>query len=170
MPSSIAFRASIVLAAGRSFLFLVRLIERLPVLALPAWARNSSMPVDGRDITDYLVRSATADDALAGRAWDAVGPERMTHGQMMERIADLMMVGRPRFDLSFSMTPVAAPVAAAVAGEDLGLIEPLMESLEPDLLPRDPRPRRVRRAPAHLRRRRRARAARTGSHTEVRAR
>jgi len=138
VPSSIAFRASLVIAAGsRSFLFLVRLIERLPVLALPAWARNRSMPVDGRDVMAYLVRAATAPDALAGRAWDAIGPELMTYEHMMERIADSMMVGRPRVNLGFSLTPVAAPVAAAVAGEDVGLIEPLMESLESDLLPRD---------------------------------
>ena len=37
-PESIAMRASIVIGArSRSFRFLVRLIERLPVLALPAW-------------------------------------------------------------------------------------------------------------------------------------
>ena len=48
----------------------------------------------------------------------------MTHGQMMERIADLMIVGRPKLRLAFSLTPIAAPVAAAVAGEDVGLIEP----------------------------------------------
>ena len=40
-PESIALRASIVIGArSRSFRFLVRLIERLPVLALPAWRRN----------------------------------------------------------------------------------------------------------------------------------
>ena len=38
VPESVALRASIVIAArSRSFRFLVRLIERLPVLALPAW-------------------------------------------------------------------------------------------------------------------------------------
>lgn len=138
VPSSIAFRASIVVSSGsRSFLFLVRLIERMPVLPFPAWTRHRSMPVDGRDVTQYLLGAATAGDALAGRAWDAVGPELMTHGHMMERIADAMLVGRPKVRLSFSLTPVAAPVAAAVAGEDVGLIEPLMESLESDLLPRD---------------------------------
>jgi uncharacterized protein YbjT (DUF2867 family) len=138
VPSSLAFRASMVIAGNsRSFVFLVRLIERLPVLALPAWARNRSYPVDGRDVIEYLVRAATADDDLAGRSWDAIGPEMMSHGQMMERIAELMLVGRARFDLGFSLTPVAAQVAAAVAGEDIGLIEPLMESLGSDLLPRD---------------------------------
>ena len=37
------------------------------------------------------------------------------------------------------MTPIAAPVAAAIAGEDAGFVAPLMESLAGDLLPRDDR-------------------------------
>jgi hypothetical protein len=41
--------------------------------------------------------------------------------------------------LNLTMTPVASVVASAVAGEDIGLIGPLMESLEHDLLPRDDR-------------------------------
>jgi hypothetical protein len=56
---------------------------------------------------------------------------------MLERIAAVMLIDRPAISLSFNLTPVAAVVAAAVAGEDPGLIEPLMESLEHDLLPRD---------------------------------
>src|SRR5205807_1830334 len=37
-PGSVAFRASIVIGAhSRSFRFLVRLVERLPVMAVPAW-------------------------------------------------------------------------------------------------------------------------------------
>ena len=57
----------------------------------------------------------------------------------MERIADAMLVRRPRLSINVSMTPVASVVASAVAGEDVGLIGPLMESLEHDLLPRDDR-------------------------------
>ncbi len=137
VSEAIAFRASIVIAGNsRSFVFLVRLIERLPVLALPAWARHRSHPIDGRDVTDYLVRAATAPRDLSG-SWDAIGPELMTHAEMVERIAESMLVGRARIDLKFSLTPIAAPVAAALACEDIGLIEPLMESLESDLLPRD---------------------------------
>jgi hypothetical protein len=138
VPDSIAFRASMVIAANsRSFRFLVRLIERLPVLALPAWRVNRSYPIDGRDITDYLVRAATAGPGLSGRAWDAIGPEMLSHAEMMRRIADSMMVGRPEIGLGFSLTPIASVLAAAVAGEDHDLIEPLMESLESDLLPAD---------------------------------
>jgi hypothetical protein len=58
---------------------------------------------------------------------------------MIERIADLMLVRRPALRLGRDVTSIAAPVAAAIAGEDPGFIGPLMESLSGDLLPRDER-------------------------------
>src|SRR5919199_5898535 len=137
-PESIALRASIVIGArSRSFRFLVRLIERLPVLALPAWRRNRTQPIDGRDVLAFLARAATAPAALAGRSWDIAGPDLMTYEELIDRIAAAMIVERPKLRLGFALTPVASQVAAAVAGEDPALIEPLMEGLEHDLLPRD---------------------------------
>jgi uncharacterized protein YbjT (DUF2867 family) len=134
----VALRASIVIAArSRSFRFLVRLIERLPVLALPAWRTNRTQPLDGRDVLEFLAAAATLPARHAGRAWDLGGPDAMTYAEMLERIGDVMMIDRPALRLGFNLTPVASVVAAAVAGEDPGLIEPLMESLEHDLLPRD---------------------------------
>ena len=133
----IAFRASIVIGArSRSFRFLVRLIERLPVLALPAWRIHRTQPIDGRDVLDFLVRAADAPAELAGRSWDLAGPESMTYQELIARIAEHMLVDRPAIPLGFSLTPVASVVAAAVAEEDPGFITPLMESLESDLLPR----------------------------------
>jgi uncharacterized protein YbjT (DUF2867 family) len=134
---AIALRASIVIGArSRSFRFLVRLIERLPVLALPAWRVHRTQPIDGRDVLDFLVRAADAPGALAGRSWDIGGPEAMTYQELIERIAHVMLVDRPAIRLGFSLTPVASVVAAALAAEDPGFITPLMESLESDLLPR----------------------------------
>jgi uncharacterized protein YbjT (DUF2867 family) len=134
----IALRASIVIGArSRSFRFLVRLIERLPVLALPAWRSNRTQPIDGRDVLDYLVAAADAPAALAGRSYDIAGPEAMTYQELIGRIAAAMLVERPAIPLGFSLTPVASVVAAAVAAEDPGFITPLMESLESDLLPCD---------------------------------
>jgi uncharacterized protein YbjT (DUF2867 family) len=136
-PESVAFRASIVIAArSRSFRFLVRLIERLPVLAVPAWRRHRTQPIDGRDVLEFLAAAATVDARHTGRTWDLGGPEVMTYGEMLERIGDVMMLERLTLRLRFNLTPVASVVAAAVAGEDPGLIAPLMESLEYDLLPR----------------------------------
>jgi uncharacterized protein YbjT (DUF2867 family) len=137
-PDSVALRASIVVAArSRSFRFLVRLIERLPVLALPAWRVNRTQPVDGRDVLEFLAAAATLDTRHTGRAWDIGGPDVMSYQQMLERIAKVMMIDRPAISLPFNFTPVASVVASAIAEEDPGLIEPLMESLEHDLLPRD---------------------------------
>jgi uncharacterized protein YbjT (DUF2867 family) len=133
----IALRASIVIGArSRSFRFLVRLIERLPVLALPAWRVHRTQPIDGRDVLAFLTRAAEAPATLAGRSWDIAGPEVMTYQRLIERIADTMLVDRPALRLGFSLTPVASVVAAAVASEDPGFIAPLMESLDSDLLPR----------------------------------
>jgi uncharacterized protein YbjT (DUF2867 family) len=138
VPEGVALRASIVIGArSRSFRFLVRLIERLPVLALPAWRANRTAPIDGRDVIEYLARAATAPAGLTGRSWDIGGPEVMTYEELITRIADAMMVDRPRLGLGLSMTPVASVVAAAIAGEDPALITPLMEGLEGDLVPRD---------------------------------
>ena len=40
-PESVALRASIVISArSRSFRFLVRLVERVPVMPLPAWREH----------------------------------------------------------------------------------------------------------------------------------
>jgi uncharacterized protein YbjT (DUF2867 family) len=136
-PESIAMRASIVIGArSRSFRFLVHLIERLPVLALPAWRHNRTQPVDGRDVLEFLARAATAPKELSGRSWDIAGPDVMSYGELVERIADVMLVSRPRVGLNVTMTGLASVVAAAIADEDVGLITPLMESLEYDLLPR----------------------------------
>jgi uncharacterized protein YbjT (DUF2867 family) len=137
VPEGIALRASIVIGArSRSFRFLVRLIERLPIMALPAWRENRTAPVDGRDVLAFLARAATGGPELMG-SWDIAGPDVMTYAEMITRISDAMLVRRPALDLGFSLTPIASVVAAVVAGEDFGLIEPLMESLEHDLLPRD---------------------------------
>jgi uncharacterized protein YbjT (DUF2867 family) len=144
VPDSVALRASIVIGArSRSFRFLVRLIERLPVLALPAWHANRTQPIDGRDVLEYLVRAADEPRA-AGRSLDLAGPEAMTYGELVERIRDLMLVGRPALRLrELTATPLASRLAAAVAGEDHGLVGPLMEGLESDLLPRDDAARRL---------------------------
>jgi uncharacterized protein YbjT (DUF2867 family) len=137
-PESIAFRASIVVAGrSRSFRFLVRLIERMPVLAVPAWHTHRTQPIDGRDVLEYLARAAMVAPEHAGRPWDIGGPDVMSYGELLDRIADVMLIDRPTLRLRFNLTPVASVVSAAIAGEDAGLIGPLMESLEYDLLPRD---------------------------------
>src|SRR5688500_6782541 len=137
-PAGVALRASIVIGAGsRSFRFLVRLVERMPVLALPGWHEHRTQPIDGRDVIEFLARAAIAQEA-AGRSLDIVGPEVITYGAMIERIRDLMLVGRPAVRLRrLQATPLASRIAATLADEEHELIGPLMEGLSYDLLARD---------------------------------
>ncbi len=136
-PEAITLRASMVIGAGSaSFDLLAGLVEKLPVLALPAWHENRTAPIDERDAIDYLARSATLD--LQGdtrRTFDIGGPEEMTYGTMVERIGGLAGRERPSVHLPVSATPVASRVAAALTGGKRALVEPLMHSLEYDLVP-----------------------------------
>jgi uncharacterized protein YbjT (DUF2867 family) len=134
-PESLAFRASIVIGANsRSFRFLVRLIERMPLLVLPPWRDNRTAPIDERDVSEFLLAAATATD-IEHETLDIAGPDTLSYRQLIERIRDLMMVGRPTIGLPLlTLTPIASRIAALIASEDPGFIEPLMESLDSDLL------------------------------------
>ena len=137
---AVALRASIIIGAqSRSFRFLVRLVERLPALPLPPWRAFRTAPIDERDVIAMLVAAATTEHAAGGLSLDIGGPDVLSYGEIVERIADLMLVGRIPVRLGFSASIVASRVAAAIAGEDHALIGPLMDGLNADLLPRDDR-------------------------------
>ncbi|QEC47470.1 NAD-dependent epimerase/dehydratase family protein [Baekduia soli] len=139
-PEALALRASIVIGArSRSFRFLVRLVERVPVMPLPSWREHRTRPIDGRDVLAFLVAGATSDAVDGPVSLDIAGPDTVTYGELITRIRDALLVGRAPIPLGFSLTPIASRVAAAIAGEDHALIGPLMEGLDGDLLPRDDR-------------------------------
>ncbi|HEX5225062.1 MAG TPA: epimerase, partial [Solirubrobacteraceae bacterium] len=76
---------------------------------------------------------------IGGQTLDIGGPEVLSYGEMLTRLADLLLVRRPAIGLGVTMTPVAGRIAAAIAGEDPALVLPLMEGLGGDLLPADER-------------------------------
>lgn len=140
VPEAVALRASIVIGArSRSFRFLVRLVERMSVLPLPKWRVHRTQPIDVRDVVSFLAAAATTPLATDGLSLDIAGPDVLSYQAMIERIADIMLVRRPAVRFGRYSTPIVAPIAAAVAGEDPAFIGPLMESLSGDLLPRDDR-------------------------------
>jgi uncharacterized protein YbjT (DUF2867 family) len=136
-PAATALRASILVGArSSSFRMLVRLVERLRVLPMPAWRENRTQPISERDAIEFLARTPEVREA-AGRSLDVTGPDVITYGAMMEQIAESMGVGRMPLGLGVSLTSPASAVVSAVTEQPLELVRPLMESLERDLLPRD---------------------------------
>jgi len=148
----VVLRASIVIGTdSRSFQFLVRLVERLPVLLLPPWRSRRTRPIDERDLIRQLVDAASAPTTHPLAIFDAAGPDEVSYRELIERLREQLMVGRPTIPFPVQWTALAAPVAAAVTGEDLGLVAPLMQSLSADLLPRDPDPKEIVLTPARYR-------------------
>jgi uncharacterized protein YbjT (DUF2867 family) len=139
-PCPVALRASIVIGTGsRPFRFLVRLVERLPVLALPAWRTHRTTPIDERDVVGLLARAAT-NDSVCGMSLDIGGPEIVSYGELIDRIREHMLIDRPTIGLPrLSLTPIASRISALIASEEHALIGPLMGSLGQDLLPREDR-------------------------------
>jgi uncharacterized protein YbjT (DUF2867 family) len=139
-PCSASFRASIVIGArSRPFRFLVRLVERMPVLFVPGWRTNRTAPIDERDVVELLARAA-AGERVCGESLDMGGPETVSYGELIDRIRELMLVGRATVGFKrLTVMPIASRISALIAGEEYELIGPLMESLGEDLLPRDRR-------------------------------
>jgi uncharacterized protein YbjT (DUF2867 family) len=136
-PAATALRASILIGAGSSsFRMLVRLVERLRLLPLPSWRTKRTQPIAERDAIEFLARTPSV-PAAAGRSLDIAGPDVISYGAMIEQIAELMGVGRMPLPLGFSLTSPASALVSAVTDQPLGLVRPLMTSLEHDLLPRD---------------------------------
>jgi uncharacterized protein YbjT (DUF2867 family) len=107
----------------------------MPVLTLPAWQRYRTQPIDERDVIAMLVSAATS--PIAGQVLEVGGPDVLSYGEMLERIAETMLVGRPSLRLGVTMTGIAGRIAAAIAAERPELVLPLMEGLQGDLLARD---------------------------------
>jgi uncharacterized protein YbjT (DUF2867 family) len=143
VPGSTALRASILIGArSSSFRILVRLVEGLRLLPLPAWRDNRTQPIFEGDAIEYLARTPET-PAAAGRSLDIVGPDAISYGEIVERIAEAIGVGRLALPVPASQTPAASAVVSAVTDQPLALVRPLMESLEHDLLPRNDDARRI---------------------------
>ena len=122
---------------SRSFRFLVRLIERLPLLALPPWRAHRTQPIDERDVIE--VARARRDRAGGGRP---LARRRRPRRRQLRR-ADRAHPRPPAAAAARSCGSARRRprrherVAAAIAGERPELVGPLMAGLASDLLPRD---------------------------------
>ena len=103
-PAATALRASIVIGArSSSFRILVRLVERLR-LPDARLARNRTQPVAG-SATRSSSSPTPSIAAAAGRSLDIAGPDVLSYGEMIERIAESMGVARLPIGLGFSPHP-----------------------------------------------------------------
>ena len=72
-------------------------------MPLPAWRENRTAAIAEVDAIEYLARAPQEPEA-AGQTLDIGGPDVLSYGEMIERIAEAMGVGR---------MPVALPASVA---------------------------------------------------------
>jgi len=132
----VALRAAMIVGRGSaSFDTLAQIVDRLPVLALPAWRDRLCQPVAIDDVVAAL--AASAGPGIAPGRYDVGGPDRLTFEAMVEQIAELQGGNAHTFHLPFSSSRLEGAAAALVTGRDRELLTPLMAGLDADLVVED---------------------------------
>jgi uncharacterized protein YbjT (DUF2867 family) len=136
-------RAAVVVGRGSAaFETMVALVDRLPVMLAPRWLATPTQPIAVDDVIRYLDGVAGRPETL-GESFDVGGPEILTYGDMVKRIARIrgrrplileLPVLTPR--LSSYWLHLVTPVRAAVA-------RPLIEGLRNPTVAHDDRIRRL---------------------------
>jgi uncharacterized protein YbjT (DUF2867 family) len=136
-------RAAVIVGRGSAaFETIVALVDRLPVMVAPRWLSTPTQPIALEDVVGYLDGVAACPEAL-GESYDVGGPEILTYGDMVKRIARIrgrrpvlleVPVLTPR--LSSYWLHLVTPVRAGVA-------RPLIEGLRNPTVARDERIRRL---------------------------
>ncbi len=132
-------RAAVIIGSGSaSFEMLRHLTDVLPAMLTPRWVRTRCQPIAIRDVLAYLVGVLGEAGAL-GKVLEIGGPDVVTYEGMMQlyaRVAGL----RPRVVVP---VPVLTPRLSSywvglVTPLPVGLARPLIDSLENEVVVRDP--------------------------------
>jgi len=138
-PPLTYFRAAMVVGAGsESYRTLRYLVGRLPVMIAPAWLRTATQPI-GIDATiDYLRRAPEVPES-EGREVQIGGPDVLSYGEMLDRMA-VAMGKRPRPKIPVPLiTPwVSALWLGLVTPVDTRVARPLVEGLATPTVVTDP--------------------------------
>jgi uncharacterized protein YbjT (DUF2867 family) len=138
-PPLTYFRAAMVVGAGsESYRTLRYLVERLPAMVAPAWLRTATQPIGVDAAVEYL-RRAPAVPESEGREVQIGGPDVLSYGEMLDRMA-IAMGKRPRRKLP---VPLLSPWLSAlwlglITPVDTKVARPLVEGLTTPTVVTDP--------------------------------
>jgi uncharacterized protein YbjT (DUF2867 family) len=140
-PPLTYFRAAMVVGAGsESYRTLRYLVPRLPVMIAPAWLRAPTQPIAVDDAIAYLVQAA-APDAASGLEVQIGGPDVLSYGRMLDRMAlALGMNPRPKIPVPLITPWLSALWLGLVTPVDTNVARPLVEGLRTATVVTDPVP------------------------------
>lgn len=141
---TIELRASIVIGSGSlSFELIRKVVDWVPVIALPGWADNLAQPIAVDDVVSYLVAAATAD--LEAGVYEIGGADQISYRDLIEEYA--RQVGAQRLTVSLPIPQAAVEAATAISQPALELLPAeaqealkLLESMRHSTVVRNPPP------------------------------
>jgi uncharacterized protein YbjT (DUF2867 family) len=131
-------RAGMVVGAGsESYRTLRHLVARLPVMIAPSWLRTPTQPVAVDDAIAYL-GAAPGEPESAGREVQIGGPDVLSYGDMLDRMA-IALGRRPRPKIPVPLlTPTLSSLwIGLVTPVDTGVARPLVEGLSTETVVTD---------------------------------
>jgi uncharacterized protein YbjT (DUF2867 family) len=139
-PPTVHVRAAMVIGSGSaSFQILERLVRRLPLMVTPRWIDTRSQPVAIGDVVATLAALATYDDPPP--EVQLGGAEVLTYREMMDRLAKIVGRRAPLIVPTPFLSPsLSSYWVAAVSGQSLGLVRPLVDGLSAEMVVRRPPP------------------------------
>ena len=138
-PPLTYFRASMVVGAGsESYRTLRYLVQRLPAMIAPAWLNIATQPIAVDDLVAYLI-AAPRVPASAGREVQIGGPDVITYGDMLDRMAEALDLPiRPKLPVPFITPWLSSLWIGLVTPVDAAVARPLIEGLAAPTVVTDP--------------------------------
>ena len=138
-PPLTYFRAAMVVGAGsESYRTLRYLVERLPAMIAPAWLSTETQPIAVDDVLSYLEQAPSVPES-AGREVQIGGPDLLSYGDMLDRMADVLgRSRRPRVPMPFLSPRLSSLWIGLVTPVDAGVARPLIEGLSTPTVVTDP--------------------------------
>jgi uncharacterized protein YbjT (DUF2867 family) len=138
-PPLTYFRAAMVVGAGsESYRTLRHLVERLPAMIAPAWLRTPTQPI-GIDATIEYLRRAPGVPESEGREVQIGGPDVLSYGEMLDRMARVMgKRPRPKLPVPLLTPWLSALWLGLVTPVDTSVARPLVEGLATATVVTDP--------------------------------
>ena len=138
-PSLTYFRAAMVVGAGsESYRTLRHLVERLPAMIAPRWLKTKTQPIAIADVLAYLA-AAPHVEASAGREVHIGGPDVLSYGEMLDRMADALgKYRRPKVPVPLLTPWLSSLWIGLITPVDAGVARPLVEGLSTETIVTDP--------------------------------
>ena len=138
-PPLTYFRAGMVVGPqSESYRTLRYLVQRLPAMIAPAWLKNETQPIAIDDTLSFLTE-ALGVEASAGREIQIGGPDVLSYGDMLDRMATVLGVrARPRVPVPFITPWLSSLWIGLVTPVDAGVARPLIEGLAVPTVVTDP--------------------------------